>query len=75
MSKNKEVGKMVSKISKIDQILSNIRNCTLGSNSTYQINMSKFDKRLPKIRQTKFGDQPSIILVGDDIQRFFYFNL
>jgi hypothetical protein len=38
-----------------------------------QINMSKLDRRL-RMLQTKFGDHPSIISVGNDVQRFFYFH-
>jgi hypothetical protein len=34
--------------------------------------MSKLDKRLPK-NATKFGGHLSIISVGNDVQRFFYF--
>jgi hypothetical protein len=36
--------------------------------------MSKLDKRLPN-DGTKFGDHLSIISVGNDVQRFFYFWL
>jgi hypothetical protein len=36
--------------------------------------MSKLDKRLPN-DATKFGDHLSIISVGNDVQRFFYFWL
>jgi hypothetical protein len=35
--------------------------------------MSKLDKRLPK-NATKFGDHPSNISVGDDVQRFSIFS-
>jgi hypothetical protein len=39
-----------------------------------QINMSKLDKRLPN-NATKFGDHLSIISVGNDVYRIFYFWL
>jgi hypothetical protein len=41
-------------------------------NGANQINMSALDKRLPK-NATNFGDHLSIISVGYDVQRFFYF--
>jgi hypothetical protein len=41
-------------------------------NGANQINMSKFDKRLPK-NATKFLDHLSIISVENDVQRFFLF--
>jgi hypothetical protein len=41
-------------------------------NEANKINMSKLDKRLPK-NATKFGDNLSIISIGNDVQRFFYF--
>jgi hypothetical protein len=37
-----------------------------------KLNMSKLDKRLPN-NATKFGDHISIISVGNDVQRFFFF--
>jgi hypothetical protein len=37
-----------------------------------QINISKFDKRLPK-NATKYGDHPSISSVEKDVLRIFYF--
>jgi hypothetical protein len=43
-------------------------------NGANQITMSKLDKRLPN-NATNFGDHLSIISVGNDVQRFFYFWL
>jgi hypothetical protein len=44
-------------------------------NGANQINISKLAKRLPKISKnaTKFVYHPSIISVGNDVQRFSYF--
>jgi hypothetical protein len=42
-----------------------------------QINMSKLDillKDYLRMLQTKFGDNPSNISVGDDVQRFSIFS-
>jgi hypothetical protein len=48
-----------------------LEHLSLSLNGANQINMSKLDKRLPK-NDTKFGDHPSNISVGDDVQKFFY---
>jgi hypothetical protein len=44
----------------------------LSLNGANQINMSKLDERLSK-NVKKFGDQLSIISVGNDVQRFFFY--
>jgi hypothetical protein len=56
----------------------NLRKChdlghlSFSLNGASQINMSKLDKRLPK-NATKLGRHLSIILVGNNVRRFFPF--
>jgi hypothetical protein len=47
-------------------------NIRFSLNGANQINLSKLDKRLP-LNAKMFSDHLSIILVWNDVQRFFHF--